>query len=191
MNLALRVKQQITDKDSVFIQVGYFDSESGDVAQYYNQASASPTFRAAEKQEPNFLLGYHREWSPGNHTLAMFSRIDDKLKLNDSNAGPLARTTYTFIDLGGNTVTNDFLWNPNDTTLGYESELQAYSIELQQIWQTVTADADRRRPVSVCVGRTPPLPVSPRQRAVRRAYQCRAIARQRTGPFQRLWLRTF
>jgi len=94
------------------------------------------THRAEEKQEPNLLVGYHREWSPGNHTLILLSRIDDKLNLNDSNAGPLARTTYTFVDPGGNTFTNDFVWNPNDTTLRYNSRLDAYSAELQQIWQT-------------------------------------------------------
>lgn len=136
LNLALRLKQQITDTDSVFFQVGYFDSESGDVAQHYDQASGSTTFRAKEKQEPSLLLGWHREWSPGNHTLFLFSRFDDQLALNDSNAGPLARTTYTFIDPGGNTVTNDFLSNPNNTALGYQSDLEAYSAELQQIWQT-------------------------------------------------------
>jgi hypothetical protein len=118
------------------MQVGYFNSDSGDVAQYYNQTNASQTLRVKENQEPNFFLGYHREWSPGNHTLALFSRIEDNLKLNDSNSGPLARTTYTFIDLGGNTVTNDFLWNPNNTSLNYDSTLKAYSAELQQIWET-------------------------------------------------------
>ncbi len=135
VELAGRFKQQITDKDSVFMQIGYFKADSGDVAQYYDQASASPTLRVSEKQEPNILAGYHREWSPGNHTLALFSRIKDELTLTDPNSGPLAHTFYTFI-VGGTTFTNDFLWQPNATALDYNSTLEAYSVELQQIWET-------------------------------------------------------
>src|SRR5262249_22701973 len=63
LNLSARFKQQITDKDSVFFQIGYFNSDSGDVAQYYYQTNADHTFRAKERQEPNLLAGYHREWS--------------------------------------------------------------------------------------------------------------------------------
>jgi hypothetical protein len=66
----------------------------------------------------------------------MFSRVKDDLTVIDPNSGPLARTTYTFIDGGGNTVTNDFLWQPNGTSLDYNSTLEAYSVDLQQIWQT-------------------------------------------------------
>jgi tetratricopeptide (TPR) repeat protein len=133
---AARIKQQITEKDSVFVQVGLFYSESGDVAQYYNQTNASRTFRAEEDQEPSLLVGYHREWSPGNHTLFLFGRIDDTLKLKDPASAALAHTTFTFIDTGGNLVTNDFLSNLSGTDFHYHSDLEAYSTELQQIWQT-------------------------------------------------------
>ena len=51
LDLSMRVKQELTEKDSVFVQVGYFDSESGDVAQYYNQSSASSTLRVKEGGE--------------------------------------------------------------------------------------------------------------------------------------------
>jgi tetratricopeptide (TPR) repeat protein len=133
--LDARFKQQITDKDSIFMQVGYFRADSGDVAQYYDQASASSTVRISESQEPNLLAGYHREWSPGNHTLALFSRIKDDLTITDPDSGPLAHTFYTFL-VGGTTFTNDFLWRPNSSALDYNSTLEAYSIELQQIWET-------------------------------------------------------
>jgi len=136
LNLSARFKQQITDKDSIFLQIGYFNSESGDVAQYFYQTNASTTFRAKEKQEPSLLAGYHREWGPGSHTLFLFSRFDDNLKLSDANANPLARTTFTFTDLGGNLVTNDFVSTLDRTSLRYESQLEAYSGELQQIFQT-------------------------------------------------------
>src|SRR5262249_52142741 len=85
-----RVKQEFTDKDSVFAQVGYFWSDSGDLAQYYYQTNADKTLRVTEEQNPNLLAGYHREWSPGNHTLFLFSRIADDLTLTSQNANPLA-----------------------------------------------------------------------------------------------------
>jgi len=133
LELDLRFKQQITAKDSVFLQVGYFSSESGDVAQYYNQDSASKTFRAKETQEPNLLVGYHREWSPGNHTLALFSWIDDTLKLGDSNPALLALLTAVNPFSG---ATNVFVQNPGLYSMNFKRELQAYSGELQQVWET-------------------------------------------------------
>ena len=65
----------------------------------------------------------------------MFGWFDDTLKLHDSNSFPLARTSYTFTDLEGNLVTNDFIANPS-MALNYQSELVAYSAEVQQIFQT-------------------------------------------------------
>jgi tetratricopeptide (TPR) repeat protein len=84
LNLAARLRYQITEKDSVYAQVSYFNSRSGDVAQYYYQTNASKTLDVEERQEPNVVLGYHREWSPGNHTLVLAGRFDDTLELNDS-----------------------------------------------------------------------------------------------------------
>jgi tetratricopeptide (TPR) repeat protein len=126
-----RFKQQLTDKDSIFFQVGYFSSDSGDMVQYYDQAQASKTFRAQETQEPSLLVGYHREWSPGNHTLFLFSRIQDTLKINDSNSSTLVSRTIPLTS--GTTTSAGFL---GGFDLGYQSDLNAYSTELQQIWQT-------------------------------------------------------
>jgi outer membrane receptor protein involved in Fe transport len=136
INLSARFKQQITDKDSVFLQIGYFNSDSGDVAQYYYQTNADHTFRAKERQEPNLLAGYHREWSPGNHTLFLFSWFDDTLITWSGQANPLAHTYYVFTDPLGNPLgTNDFVSALNNTRLNYNSKLEAYSGELQQIFE--------------------------------------------------------
>jgi len=45
-------KQQLTPADSVYFQAGYLRSESGDVAQHYDPASAVRGFAATETQEP-------------------------------------------------------------------------------------------------------------------------------------------
>jgi tetratricopeptide (TPR) repeat protein len=132
LELDVRFKQQLTSKDSVFLQLGYFSNESGDVAQYHDQASASQTFRAKETQEPSLLAGYHREWAPGSHTLVLFSRIDDDLRLGDSNPAALALLTAVSPFTG---ATNTFVQNPGFFSLNLRRQLEAYSGEIQQIWQ--------------------------------------------------------
>lgn len=131
LNLAARFRFQITEKDSLYAQVSYFKSESGDVAQYYYQTNASQTLQVEERQEPNLVLGYHREWSPGNHTLLLASRFDDTLVLNDSNPALLYLSTLVSPFTGN---TNTSLSNPNGFSSRYHSELAAYSTELQQIF---------------------------------------------------------
>src|SRR5258708_3784306 len=98
LNLTARFKQQITEKDSVFFQIGYFNSDSGDVAQYFYQSNASPTFRAKERQEPSLLAGYHREWWPGSHTLFLFAPFAHTLFLPHQNHPPLPPTPPAFPD---------------------------------------------------------------------------------------------
>jgi outer membrane receptor protein involved in Fe transport len=88
--------------------------------------------RVKEQQEPNLLLGYHHEWSPGNHTLFLAGRFDDTLELDDSSPSLLFYRTFVS-PLG---QTNRSLQNPALFSLDYQSELEAYSAEAQQIWQT-------------------------------------------------------
>lgn len=123
-----KFKQQLTSKDTLLFQAIYYDFESGDVSQYYNQANASQTFRINEKQEPLLFLGYHREWNPGLHTLFLAGRLDDTFQLRDSNPGLL------FLRQAGGKTTS--VSNPIGFGLNYESGLEAYTSELQQIWQT-------------------------------------------------------
>jgi hypothetical protein len=133
LNFSARVKQQLTEKYSVFLQASYFDSDSGDVAQYYNQNSASKTLRVSEEQSPNLLLGYHRQWAPGSHTLFLAGRFDDDLELKDSNPALLylATTVSPFPPF----ATNMNLSNPGFFSLDYQSDLTAYSAELQHFWE--------------------------------------------------------
>jgi len=137
LNLAARFKQQLTDQDSIFFQVSYFDANSGDVAQYYDQHAQitnathpSLSLRVTEKQEPNLLIGYHREWAPGSHTLFLAGRFDDTLTLRDSDPALL------WLERVANPLaTNVFVRNPMFFSLNLRRELEAYSAELQQIWQ--------------------------------------------------------
>jgi len=141
ISLSARVKQQLTAKDSLLFQIGYFKSDGGDVAQYYNNSgstnfpgvpSPSATVQVTERQEPNLLVGYHREWAPGSHTLFLFSRIDDTLEINDGAPSLLWMRTAVSPFTG---ATNISLRNAAFYTQDYQSDLAANSAELQQIWE--------------------------------------------------------
>jgi len=123
-----KFKQQITPQDTLFLQTIYYDFESGDVAQYYRQASASRTLRIGEQQEPLLFIGYHREWNPGLHTLFLAGRLDDTFTLNDTSPN------LVFLRQRGGATTG--VLNPLGFGLDYKSELEGYTTELQQIWQT-------------------------------------------------------
>jgi tetratricopeptide (TPR) repeat protein len=123
---AASIKQQLTPQDSVLVQANRFDYSAGDVAQYYYQTNASQTLRVSEKQEPNIYLGYHHEWTPGSHTLLLLARLSDDFRLNDPSA-PI----YFLRQIGG--TTTSISSRPNAVNLS--SGLEAYSAELQQIWQ--------------------------------------------------------
>lgn len=136
LDLSARLKHQLTEKDGLFLQVGYFDTESGDIAQYYDQDDASKAVRVNEKQEPTLLLGWHREWSPSSHTLALFGRFDDTLTISDPAAGLLWLRRQVNVFTGNY---SERLANPSDSAipyaLDYGTELEAYSGELQHIFQ--------------------------------------------------------
>jgi tetratricopeptide (TPR) repeat protein len=133
------VKYQLTPQDSVLVLANYYHAEAGDVAPYYNfygrlTNAPAPSFtqRLTENQEPNVFVGYHREWTPGVHTLLLAGRLDDTFTRRDRNA-PFRVLS---LDAAGNvTRVNDYFQPviPRATALDYESQLEAYSVELQQI----------------------------------------------------------
>jgi tetratricopeptide (TPR) repeat protein len=130
LNLTLRLKHQVSAQDSVFFQVGYMDMKSGDVAQYYDQASASSTVRVEETQEPSIVAGWHHEWSPENHTLILVARFDDTLTIADTDPNLLWLRNSAFLPPPTNVVVGPAFFSRD-----YESQLTAYSAELQHIWQ--------------------------------------------------------
>lgn len=128
-DFSAKFKQQITDKDSLFLQAWYSDFRSGDVRQYYDQAQASQTLRVKEIQDPNAFVGWHHEWQPGVHTLFLGGRLQDTLNLDDPDAMAII-TTKSF-------TTKDITRvDQRPAMFDYESGLVAYSAELQQIFQT-------------------------------------------------------
>jgi tetratricopeptide (TPR) repeat protein len=129
--LSLTVKYQITPQDSVYGNVQQYEADSGDLAQFYNQNTASPTYRMDEQQDPNVSLGYHHEWSPGVHTLFFVARLDDTYSVTNSTQPSLFEI---FPDNASGVPT--FKSGQNITTREhYTDKLDIYSGELQQIWE--------------------------------------------------------
>ena len=125
----VRFKQQLTPKDSVYLQISLAYSSGGNTAQYYDQASAAnDPFRFRDKQEPIIVAGYHHEWSPGVHTLLLASRLSDVYTVTN----PLQSTFLLFKD-ADRTILGLLPFAVHE---GYESKLEIYTIEAQQIWQT-------------------------------------------------------
>jgi hypothetical protein len=133
-NFAGRVKQQLTPQDSLYLEVSTLDIKSGDLNQYYSQSEASSTVRIKERQTPNILVGYHHEWAPGHHTLLFGGRFDDTLEVDDPATSVNFLRTQFNIFTGTTNVT--FETKPAGYGLDYTRELEAYTAEVQQIWQT-------------------------------------------------------
>lgn len=125
---AVSFKQQITRKDSILLQINGWDWKAGDVAQYYNQNSASPSNRVSEKQAPNLYAGYHREWAPDSHTLFLFGRLDSTV----TQTNPAATIPTFNRTLGGDLTSIN---TSRRFGLDYQREVEAYTAELQHIWQ--------------------------------------------------------
>jgi Flp pilus assembly protein TadD len=127
------IKYQITPKDTAFLQVERTETRSGDNSQYYNNYSPvfgpniigyDPTIRNHEVEDPNIVLGYHRQWSPGNDTLFIYRNLQDTYTLKDP---ALAITTFNFLNY------------PQDTapySVNYQDQTVLNSLELQHIFQT-------------------------------------------------------
>ena len=153
-------KLQLGLSDSIFLQVGALKLRTGDVSQYEYPKSASLNYRLDEDQNPGaLLLGWHREWSPGNHTLLLLGRFATSQTVTSPyNALPVTRDVAGRVTSGIDSVVQDttdpfhVLYKPHfevlqplvgGTILGvggteafdlhYRNETEIYSAELQQI----------------------------------------------------------
>ena len=104
-------KLQLSPQDSVFLQTKFGNLSTGDIFQRYDQSDVdsvvvdalddlgekikiripnrnAQTFRQSEKQDPGaLLLGWHHEWSPGNHTLLLLGRLATRQTFSASSIG--------------------------------------------------------------------------------------------------------
>lgn len=124
----IQLKHAITPSDSIYLNVKFQDSESGDLNQYYNQASADPDFRVEQEQLPLAILGYQHTWSPRHKTLLLASYLpNDFTRTNNGNFTVVSQfTTPQLVPQNVfSTITN--LEDRNETTL--------YNVEAQHIYE--------------------------------------------------------
>jgi tetratricopeptide (TPR) repeat protein len=76
----VKLRQQLTPQDTLYFEGQRNETEAGDVGQHYDSRSANRSVRIEELQNPNLFLGYHREWSPGQHTLALVGHVKDDFR---------------------------------------------------------------------------------------------------------------
>jgi len=90
---SVQLKYEITPKDTAFVEVERTELQTGDPFQYYNfnspksstQTGYDPTLEEYEEQDPNILVGYHRDWGTGNHTLFLYRGLQDHFSSSDQN----------------------------------------------------------------------------------------------------------
>jgi Tfp pilus assembly protein PilF len=125
--LSFKLKQALTPHDQIFGQVMQFENRGGELSSVYSASNINPSFRFEEKQTPDVLAGYHRNWGPGQDTLFLFSRFNDHYNFSDAGGSALLE----FIPFATPTVVQ-----PLGVNTVYQQQENIYSTELQHIWQT-------------------------------------------------------
>jgi tetratricopeptide (TPR) repeat protein len=132
-----QIKLQLTPQDSLLLFTKYQDYHSGDNFQYFDPAAGVRTnFNFDEFQKPIVLGAFHREWTPGMHTLLLGGRLINDQRLADTPVPLLVVATNS---------SNQTLARPSDFDVNYRSELEIYTFELNQIvehsWNTAVFGA--------------------------------------------------
>lgn len=129
---SIEVKQRLSAQDTIFLEAEESDITSGDVNQYYFNNPAqfgSPVqtqFTQENQEEPNLILGYHRQWSPGNDSLVLYRTVQEVYTFSDPNF-PIPYEQQT----GGGIFPTAFI-----VPTSYRDQTQLNSVEGQHILQT-------------------------------------------------------
>jgi tetratricopeptide (TPR) repeat protein len=121
------IKHQLTAQDTLLLLTKYQDFDSGDNHQYYNPADARPHFRFEEEQKPVTIGGYHREWSPGIHTLVLGGRLENDQRFADRTAPQWVLFRPTRTNSVGLIDDVGLDWE-------YRNRWEIFTAELQQLW---------------------------------------------------------
>ncbi len=125
--VSLQLKLQITPADSLYFRAIQGQIEGGDLAARPDPATANRTLRVEEHQEPLLLAGYHREWSPGMHTLALVGWLSDELRITNGQRQTL------LLGKNNNGAVSDAV--PISIEQQFQTSVEFFTAELQQLWQ--------------------------------------------------------
>jgi hypothetical protein len=128
LEFAFHAKVQVTPADSLYFSVDTLERGVGDVAQHFSPANSILGLHANENQSPNLFVGWNHEWSPGSHTLFLFSRLTDDLFLTN----PVPSVLFLQRNFGGIVGVNADPY----FTLKQQQNFTLYSAEAQQIWES-------------------------------------------------------
>lgn len=131
------LKYQLTSKDTFYADVERSELDTGDVFEHYNYQTPienlntgarigyDPSLREQEFQDPNVVVGYHRDWGTGNHDLVLFRSLQDRYFYSDGiYAAPLVASSVP-----------PFLTTYN-AAVSLERTMSLNSIEFQHIYQS-------------------------------------------------------
>ena len=127
--LSFQFKQQLTPADSVYFRVTQGRLSGGDLRAVQDPSMVNRTVRVEEELEPLLLAGYHREWRPGVHSLALVGWFDDTQELANDE-----QSTLLMNKLPGGTNVSYAL--PVFLNQRYQARARGFSAELQQLWRT-------------------------------------------------------
>jgi len=86
-DFSVKLKYELTPKDTMFLEVERTEVDAGDVSQnyYYNTIGFyDPSFHAVEIQDPNILAGLRHDWGTGNQTLLLYRGMQDHYSASDA-----------------------------------------------------------------------------------------------------------
>lgn len=127
LRFSLQAKQQLGLDDDVYLQVGGWRADNGDVAQHYAPEELATGLRAVETQEPHLAAGWHHAWSPDSHLLVLGLHYQDHLELRD----PRPDVLFVRRNAGGITGVETIPFLDLDLDSTYRLE----GLEVQQVWQ--------------------------------------------------------
>lgn len=125
------LKYQLTARDTLFALIKVQNYHSGDNFQHVDASTVRPHFTYDEEQHPIAVAGYHREWSPGSHTLLLGGRLENDQRFRDERVPALMIVTNSLTFPVGAINFIDDASLPHD--LRYRGRLEIYTAEGQQI----------------------------------------------------------
>lgn len=87
--LSVELKHDFDAQNSLYAWVFSLAGTGGDLSPRRDPTTANTSLRFEVKENPNVILGYHHEWSPDAHTLALFGRLSDRIDSRSDQALPL------------------------------------------------------------------------------------------------------
>jgi tetratricopeptide (TPR) repeat protein len=122
-----QLKQQFGERDSLLLLAKIYDYHGGDVRQLADPASANASLESDVSQLPIAAAGWHREWSPGIHTLLLGARLEDDQRVRTDAAA--------FLDLFPVPPGPPAVAFTDPLALRYHGQFEIWSAEINQIIQ--------------------------------------------------------